>query len=75
MSVFVGCENRSLTLRQKLRLRVFEYRGLRRISMSKKDNVTRKWTNYIMRKIEEISAYSGYNRVKTKTQYTLDSYK
>ena len=52
---------------------MFEYRVPRRISMSKKDNVTRKWTNYIMRKIEEISAYSGYNRVKTKTQNTLDS--
>ena len=40
-------------MRQKLRLRVFEYRGLRRISMSKKDDVTRKWTNYIMRKMKE----------------------
>ena len=60
-------------MRQKRRLRVFEYRVLRRISFSKKDDVTRKWTNYIMRKMEEISAYNGYNGVKTKTQNTLDS--
>ena len=66
-----GCKNKSLTLRQKRRLKVFEYRELRRIFVSKKDDMTRKWTNYIMRKMEEMSEYNVYNTVKTKTKTHL----
>ena len=50
---------------------MFEYRELRRIFVSKKDDMTRKWTNYIMRKMEEMSEYNVYNRVKTKTKKHL----
>jgi hypothetical protein len=38
--------------------------------MSKKDEVTRKWNNYTMRKMEEISEYNAYNRARTRTQNT-----
>jgi len=43
--------------------------------MSKKDEVTRKWTNYIMRKMEEMSECNAYNRVNTKTQNTFEAFK
>ena len=36
-------KNRSLKLREKLRLRVFENSVLRRILLSKRDEVTREW--------------------------------
>jgi hypothetical protein len=42
--------------------------------MSKKDEETSKWTNFIMRKIEEISDYNAYNRVNTKKQNTFDAH-
>jgi hypothetical protein len=38
-----GCETLSLTLREKLRLRVFENRVLRRIFEQKRDEVTGEW--------------------------------
>jgi hypothetical protein len=38
-----GCETWSLTLREELRLRVFENRVLRRIFGPKRDKVTGKW--------------------------------
>ena len=38
--VLYGCETWSLTLREELRLRVFENRVLRRIFVSKRDEVT-----------------------------------
>ena len=38
-----GCENWSLTLREKRRLRVFENRVLRRIFGPKRDEVTGEW--------------------------------
>ena len=53
---------------------MFVCRVLRRIFMSKKDEETSKWTNFIMRKIEEISDYNAYNRVNTKKQNTFDAY-
>ena len=43
--------------------------------MSKKDEVTRKWRNYIMRKMEEISEYNAYNKARTKTRNTSDENK
>ena len=41
--VLYGCENWSLTLREDRRLRVFENRVLRRVSGSKRDEVTGEW--------------------------------
>jgi hypothetical protein len=43
VAVLYGCETWSLTLREKLRLRVFENRALRRIFRPKRDEVTGKW--------------------------------
>jgi hypothetical protein len=41
--VLYGCETWSLTLREKHRLEVFEYRMLRRIFGPKRDEVTGEW--------------------------------
>jgi hypothetical protein len=41
--VLYGCETWSLTLREEHRLRVFKNRMLRRISGSKRDEVTGQW--------------------------------
>ena len=41
--VLYGCETRSLTLREELRLRGFENRMLRRTFGPKRDEVTREW--------------------------------
>jgi len=41
--VLYGCETWSLTLREELRLRVFENRVLRRLFGPKREEVTREW--------------------------------
>jgi hypothetical protein len=41
--VLYGCDNWSLTLREEHRLRMFEYRVLRRIFGPKSDEVTGEW--------------------------------
>ena len=41
--VLYGCETWSLTLREELRLRVFENRVLRRVFGPKRDEVTGEW--------------------------------
>jgi hypothetical protein len=41
--VLYGCETRSLTLREKRRVRVFENRVLRRVFGPKRDKVTGEW--------------------------------
>jgi hypothetical protein len=46
-----GCETWSLTLREELRLRMFENRVLRRIFGPKRDEVTRVEEKYIMRSL------------------------
>jgi hypothetical protein len=38
-----GCETWSLTMREERRLRVFENRVLRRLFVSKRDEVTGEW--------------------------------
>jgi hypothetical protein len=48
--VLYGCETWSLTLREELRLRVFENRVLRRIFGPKRVEVTGAWS-YIMRSL------------------------
>jgi hypothetical protein len=47
--VLYGCETWSLTLKEERRLRVFENRVLRRIFGPKRDEVSGKRENYIMR--------------------------
>ena len=49
--VLYGCENWSLTLREELRLRVFENRVLKRVFGPKRDEVTGNGENYIMRSL------------------------
>jgi len=46
-----GCESCSLTLREELRLRVFENRALKRICGSKRDEVRGSGGNYRMRSL------------------------
>ena len=46
-----GCESWSLTLKEELRLRVFDSRVLRRIFGPKRDEVTGNGENYIMRSL------------------------
>ena len=41
--VLYGCESWSLILREEHRLRVFEYRALRKIFGPKRDEVTGEW--------------------------------
>ena len=41
--ILYGCETRSLTLREKRRLRVFQNRMLRRIFGPKRNKVTAEW--------------------------------
>jgi hypothetical protein len=48
-AVLYGCESWSLTLREELRLRVFENRALWRIFGRKRDEVRGGGENYIMR--------------------------
>jgi hypothetical protein len=43
LPVLYGCETWSLTLREEIRLRVFENRILRRIFGPKRDEVTGEW--------------------------------
>jgi len=49
--VLYGCETKSPTLREDLRLRVCENRVLRRIFGSKRVEATGKWRNYVMRSL------------------------
>ena len=49
--VLYRCETWSLTLREKRRLRVFENRVLRRVFGPKRDEVTEKGKNYIMKSL------------------------
>jgi hypothetical protein len=46
--VLYGCETWSLTLREKHRLRVFEYRVLRKIFGPKRDEVTGEWRKLLV---------------------------
>ena len=55
--ILYGCETWSLTLREERRLRVFENRVLRRVFGSKRDEVTGKGENYIMRSLVICTLY------------------
>jgi hypothetical protein len=49
--ILYGCETWSLTLREELRLRVFENRVLRRIFGPKRDEVIGEWKKLRMRSL------------------------
>ena len=53
-SVLYGCETWSLTLREELRLRVFENRVLRRIFGPKRDEITREWRKLHNEKLNDL---------------------
>jgi len=55
--VLYGCETWSLTLREEVRLRVFENRVLRRVFVSKRDEVTGNGENYIMKSLRIFTPY------------------
>ena len=55
--VLYGCETWSLTLREERRLRVFEYRVLRRVFGPKRDEVTGNGKNYIMKNLVICAPY------------------
>ena len=55
--VLCGCETWSLTLREKLRLKVFENRVLRRTFQPKRNEVRGNGENYIMRSLMIYSAH------------------
>ena len=59
---FVGCEGWSLTMRVKLRLRVFENRMLRRIFGSKRDEVTGEWRRLHREELNDL--YSSANIIR-----------
>ena len=57
--VMYGCETWSLTLREELRLRVFEDRAMRRIFGPKRDEVTGEWRKLHKEELNEL--YSSLN--------------
>jgi len=60
--VLYGCENWSLTLREKRRLRVFENRVLRRIFWPRRDEVTGEWRKLHNEELNDL--YSSRNIVR-----------
>ena len=64
--ILYGCETRSLTLREKRRLRVFENRVLRRIFGPKRDEVTGEWRKLHNEDLNEL--YSSPNIVRVINQ-------
>ena len=62
-SVLCGCETWSLTLKEELRVRVFDNRVLRKIFGSKRDKVTGEWGK--LHKDELNVLYSSSSIVRT----------
>jgi len=60
--VLYGCETWLLTLREECRLRVFEYRALRRIFGSKRGMVTREWRRLHNEELNDL--YSSPNIIQ-----------
>ena len=60
--VLYGCENRSLTLREERRLRVFENRVLMRIFGPRRDEVTGEWRKLHNEKLNDL--YCSPNTVQ-----------
>ena len=60
--VLYGCETWSLTLREKLRLRVFESRMLGRLFGPKRDEVTRGWREIHNKELYDL--YCSKNKIR-----------
>jgi hypothetical protein len=70
--VFYGCETWSLTLREELRLRVFENRVLRRVFGPKRDEVTGEWRKLHNEELNDLYSLPNIVRVvKSKSQLTF----
>jgi len=60
--VLYGCETRSLTLKEERRLKVFEYRMLRRIFGPMRNEVTVEWRKLHIEELNDL--YSSPNTVR-----------
>jgi hypothetical protein len=61
--VLYGCENWSLALREKRRLRVFENRVLRRVFGPKRDEVTGEWRKLRNEELNDLYSLTNIVRV------------
>jgi hypothetical protein len=61
--VSYGCETWSLTLREELRLRVFENKVLRRILGSKRDEVTGGWRKLHNEELRDLYSWPSIIRI------------
>ena len=61
--VLYGCETWSLTLREERRLRVFEYRVLRRVFGPKRDEVTGEWRKLHNEELSDLYSLPNIMRV------------
>jgi hypothetical protein len=61
--VLYGCETWSLTLRDELRLRMFENRVLRRVFGSKRDEITEKWRKLHNEELSDLYSLPNIVRV------------
>ena len=67
-----GWETWSLTMRDELRLRIFEIRVLRRIYGPKRDEVTRKWLRVCNEELNNL--YSSPNIVRVINREELNGW-
>jgi hypothetical protein len=58
-----GCETWSLTLTEECRLRVFENRVLRRVSVPKRDEVTGEWRKLHNEELNDLYSLPNIVRV------------
>jgi hypothetical protein len=61
--VLYGCETYSLTLREEYRLRVFEYRVLRKVFGPKRDEVTGEWRKLHNEELNDLDSLPNIVRV------------
>jgi hypothetical protein len=69
--VLYGCETWSLTLREERRLRVFEYRVLRRIFGPKRDKVTGEWRKLHNKELRDLYSSPSIIRIITGEEYEM----